>query len=160
MDCVCPGTLGDEGRSARRRAWVRASGRGLAALALVAALLAPPAAHAESAGREFGIGATCALGNLIYGPAKLLYAAGGALVAGAAYAFSGGDVDVAGPILDASVRGDYVLLPDHLRGRRDLVFVGRNPEHERLLRAADGPSARGPDVGAAGPESEVLSEGF
>lgn len=139
--------------------------RGLVVLGLAVVLGAPVGAHAESAGREFGIGATCALGNLVYGPAKLLYASGGGLVAGMAYLFSGGDGEVAGPILDASVRGDYVLMPDHLRGARELEFVGRKPEHEQLRGTAEEPY---PDPGDRAPEPgglereepESLDEGF
>ena len=63
--------------------------------------------------------------NFVYMPAKLTYALAGLVVTGAAYALSGGDRDVAGPILDAALRGDYVVTPDHLRGREDLEFIGR-----------------------------------
>lgn len=133
-------------------------GRGLVVLGLAGVLLAPAGAQAQNAAREFGMGATCALGNLLYGPVKLLYASGGGLIAGAAWLFSGGDGDVAGPILDASVRGDYVITPDHLQGRRDLEFVGRTPEHER---AREGAPARPYDGGMQrGPEPESLDEGF
>jgi hypothetical protein len=135
-------------------------GRGLVALGLAGALLAPVGARAESAGREFGIGATCALGNLFYGPVKLLYASGGGLIAGAAWLFSGGDGEVAGPILDASVRGDYVIMPDHLRGQRDLEFVGRNPEHEEMLREEPVYGGGMQRDGAPPPEPESLDEGF
>ena len=50
--------------------------------------------------------------------------------------------DVAAPIFYASVRGDYVVTPSHLRLEEPLEFVGREPESfERrgLLR----PRARG-----------------
>lgn len=146
----------------RTMTWSRTLGRGLVVLGLAGVLVAPAGAHAQSAGREFGIGATCALGNLIYGPAKLLYASGGALIAGMAWAFSGGDREVAGPILDASVRGDYVLMPDHLQGRRELEFVGRRPDHERARRADPYRSDAGLRRGAAPdrPEPESLDEGF
>ncbi|MDX1648829.1 MAG: hypothetical protein R3263_03145 [Myxococcota bacterium] len=142
-------------------------GRGLVVLGLAGVLLlaAPSGAQAQSAGREFGLGATCALGNLIYGPAKLLYASGGALIAGMAWAFSGGDREVAGPILDASVRGDYVIMPSHLQGRRELEFVGRRPDHERVRR--DDPYEVGDGTGGLErggppdrPEPESLDEGF
>jgi hypothetical protein len=38
-----------------------------------------------------------------------------------------GDTSIAGPIFRSSVRGDYVVTPSHLAGRRDLHFVG--PAH-------------------------------
>ena len=87
-----------------------------------------PAAAADSAGMEYGLGVGCAFINLIYGPTKMLYATGGAIVSGFAWVFSAGDTDVAKPIWDASMRGDYMVVPDQLRGRKGLDFIGRTPE--------------------------------
>jgi len=101
----------------------------LIALAAAATLAFTPApAQAESAGAEYGIGIGCALVNLVYGPVKILYATGGAIVSGFAWVFSAGDTDVAKPIWDASMRGDYAVMPDQLRGRKPLEFIGRSPE--------------------------------
>ena len=122
------------------------------AVALAALAPAPPAA-ADSAAREFGRGAVVGLAYLLYVPVKLIYATGGALVAGIAFAFSGGDSDVAGPIVDASLRGDYVVTPAHLDRRERLEFIGRPP---RQHQAAE--EARGWD--AAAPPPEVQEEGF
>lgn len=90
-------------------------------------------ARAENVGSEYGIGLSCALGNLVYGPVKILYATGGALVSGFAWIFSAGDMEVVEPVWDASMRGDYVITPDHLRGRRSLEFIGRSPEQVRAM---------------------------
>jgi hypothetical protein len=87
-----------------------------------------PAAAADSAGTEYGLGVGCALVNLIYGPTKMLWATGGAIVSGFAWVFSAGDIDVAKPIWDASMRGDYMVVPEQLRGRKRLDFIGRAPE--------------------------------
>ncbi len=94
-------------------------------------------AEEERVRSEAGIGAASAAASLIYGPAKLIYAGGGGLVAGMAYIVSGGDSEVAKPILDASMRGDYVLTPDHLRGGRQIEFVGRNPEARELREQSE-----------------------
>jgi hypothetical protein len=118
------------------------------AVCLVIGTAASPA-HADAPGREYGIGAACVFANLVYAPAKFLYATGGALVAGAAYAFSGGDLDVARPIVDASLRGDYVITPEHLRGERPVEFVGRSPAQRAMQR----------DPWAGG-QGEPLDEGF
>lgn len=142
--------------------------RGLVVLGLAGILVAPVGARAESAAREFGLGTALVLGNLLYGPAKLVYATGGSLIAGMAYAFSGGDGEVAVPILNAAIRGDYLIQPDHLRGQRDLEFVGRDPEHKRLLsqsqQAGDGPRQEPGDVAAGGGSSAEdprgVDEGF
>ena len=103
------------------------SSRGLAAAAALTVILSAAPLRAETPGSEFAIGASCALTNLLYGPVKVFYALGGGLVATIAYGFSGGDMDVARPIVNAALRGDYVLTPDHFRGTRQWEFVGRSP---------------------------------
>jgi len=104
----------------------------LAAALALWMMTAPVAAQAESPAKEFGVGTATVVANLFYGPTKLLYAIGGGLVASIAYAFSGGDVAVARPIVDASLRGDYFVSKSHLRGEEDLEFIGRRPGLERL----------------------------
>jgi hypothetical protein len=100
----------------------------LIALAAAATFAVTPApAAAESPVSEYGIGSACVLVNLIYGPTKFLYATGGALVSGFAWVFSAGDSDVARPIWDASMRGDYMVVPAQLRGKKRLDFIGRSP---------------------------------
>jgi hypothetical protein len=116
-------------------------------LALVCAtcLLASPAtAAANERGEmasEAGLGMAAVLVSLVYGPTKVLYATGGALVGGLAFLFSGGDAEVAGVIMTPSVRGDYVLTPDHLRGEREIEFLGRapayRPEADRVAKAPE-----------------------
>jgi hypothetical protein len=87
--------------------------------------------------REAGLGASAAFLNLLYGPAKLLYAGLGGIVAGGAWLFSAGDAEVAGPILTAALRGDYVVTPDHLGGGSWPEFVGRDPSHQTLEGTAE-----------------------
>lgn len=96
----------------------------LTALAASPALADPPTKEAKT-------GATVVLANVVYMPAKVLYAAGGGLVAGMAYLFSAGDKAVAKPILDASIGGDYIVEPEHLSGDKQLVFFGQSEEQQR-----------------------------
>lgn len=112
---------------------------GIFALVLVAGIAAAPARAEEIISQETketasqgGIGAAAGLTSVVYAPVKVVYAAGGSVVAGLAYVLSGGDKNVAKPILDASVRGDYVVTPEHLRGEKELQFVGRPSSDERL----------------------------
>jgi hypothetical protein len=79
-----------------------------------------------SAAEEAGIGTAAAIGSLLYMPVKLAYALGGSTIAGLAWVFSAGDNDVAVPIFDRSVRGDYVLTPAHIRGEQPIEFIGRD----------------------------------
>jgi hypothetical protein len=104
-------------------------------------LLAAPPASAASTGQELGRGLFCVFGNLLYMPVKTIYSAGGGLVGGLAWLFSGGDSDVATPIWTASVRGDYVISPDHLTGAKKLEFIGQSEEQKRAASAANWDSA-------------------
>ena len=104
-----------------------------AALLVALWLAMPTAAAAEGQSAEAGYGAASALCSLVYGPVKIVYAGVGSLVSGFAWVLSGGDNDVASPILNASLRGDYVVTPSHLRGERDIVFVGRDPAQEMAV---------------------------
>jgi len=112
----------------------KASRRLTATLATVIGLTFATSAWAndKEVKKEAGLGAVSAVTSLVYGPVKLGYALGGGLVAGMAWAASGGDAAVAKPILDASLRGDYVITPDILRGERSVQFVGRPPEQATL----------------------------
>jgi len=102
----------------------------------VSPALADPAATKPT--KEMKTGATTVLANVVYMPAKVLYAAGGGLVAGAAYLFSAGDKEVAKPILDAAIGGDYVVEPEHLSGDKKLVFFGQSEEQQRAKQEASG----------------------
>ena len=81
------------------------------------------------AAKEGGIGMAAALTSLVYGPVKIVYATGGAVIAGFAWVFSGGDSDVASTILTRSVRGTYVITPGTIAGEEEIEFVGRSPEY-------------------------------
>jgi hypothetical protein len=100
---------------------------------LVAAVsLSPAAAWADGAGagekaKEAALGAGSALISLVYAPVKLVYATCGVLVGGLAYAFSGGDAEVANVVLTPSVLGTYVISPAHLTGQQEFEFFGRDP---------------------------------
>jgi type IV secretory pathway VirB2 component (pilin) len=99
--------------------------RGVVSAFVIAGLLSisPAAARAADA-KAIGLGAACALTNVLYGPAKLMLALLGTLTAGLGYAVTAGDVDVARKILDSSVMGDYVIEPSHLTGEKKLAFIG------------------------------------
>ena len=112
------------------------------AVALVCAtalISAPTAALADDAemARSAGIGLGSAVATLLYVPAKTFYAFGGLVVGGLAYAFSGGDADVARVVLEPSVMGDYTITTEHLSGERKVEFFGRKqsrPEREDYAR--------------------------
>ena len=110
---------------------VRPSGRlatrfGALALGLTL-LLGPASARAdddESTAYSGLAGIGAVLSTLVYAPLKVAYAVGGTAISGLAYVWTVGDTAVAGPIFFSAIRGDYVVHPEHLEGRRDLEFVG------------------------------------
>ena len=77
----------------------------------------------DAEGVGYGIGA--ALCSVVYGPAKIVYAALGSIVGAGAWAVTGGDTNVSTPIFESALYGDYVVTPDVLKGERALEFVGR-----------------------------------
>lgn len=88
---------------------------------------ANPAAE-PAAGEEFGWGVGSVLANLFYMPAKVTYAGLGLLTGGLGFVLSGGRADVANNIIYPSIKGNYVVTPNHLKGTDPLYFVGAPPE--------------------------------
>ncbi len=86
-------------------------------------------AHAETESSEVGYGVLSALTSLIYAPVKIAYAIGGGIIGGFAWLLSAGDNEVMYAVLTPAVRGDYVVTPSHLRGERELEFIGRDPNY-------------------------------
>jgi hypothetical protein len=100
-----------------------------ASAVLVLSLALSGTARAEVSDEEgvgYGIGA--ALCSVLYGPAKIVYAALGSIVGAGAWAVTGGDTKVSTPIFESALYGDYVVTPDVLKGERALEFVGRSPD--------------------------------
>ena len=103
---------------------------GLACVLLLAGSPASAGNGRDGLGKEGGLGAAAALATLVYGPVKLAYAGSGLLVGGLAWLLSAGDNDVAKPIFTTSIRGDYVITPEHLTGRDEIDFFGRPTEDD------------------------------
>jgi hypothetical protein len=118
------------GRSARSARWTLC-----AWIAAVAIVCSPAAAWAEGASvgekaKVAGLGAGSAILSLVYAPVKLVYASCGLVVGGMAYAFSGGDTQVANTVLTPSLLGDYVVSPKQLTGEESFEFFGRDPGYQ------------------------------
>jgi len=94
--------------------------------ALIAA--APPAASAReepTAHPNIYAGVGAMFCTLVYSPLKIAYAASGMVVGGMAWVWSFGSPRVTRPIFTSALRGDYVVMPEHLTGERELRFRGR-----------------------------------
>ena len=79
---------------------------------------------------EFALGVSSFALTLPYGLVKLTYALAGSLTAGLPGVLTGGRTEIARAIIQPAVRGDYVIVPEHLTNDRALVFVGRDPSRE------------------------------
>ena len=94
-------------------------------------------ADESSMAKDAGIGAVAAVGSLIYGPLKVVYATLGLVFGGMAWGLSGGDSDVMDAVVTPAVRGDYVVTPAILRGEQPLEFIGRRPGYEQPALTAE-----------------------
>jgi len=76
---------------------------------------------------DFGIGAASALCSIPYGAAKVAVAILGGVTGAFTYVLSGFDKRSADAVWYTSMGGDYIVTPDHLRGKRELHFTGAPP---------------------------------
>lgn len=114
------------------------------ALGLASTLaMSPGVARADDSDglEQAGWGALAMLSTIVYGPVKLVYAASGGVVGGLAYLLTGGNEDVAMPVLDAAVLGDYYITPAQLRAEETIEFVGRGDDSAQGV-ASEGESDR------------------
>ncbi len=107
---------------------------------LLAITLQPNGVRAEEGGADSAAGAAAGLCTLIYSPLKMTYAALGLVIGGIAWGLSAGDASVLHALVTPSIRGDYVVTPDHILRRRTLEFFGREPAYRR---AEDVPTESG-----------------
>ena len=92
---------------------------------------------------EAGLGIASVLVSIPYGALKVAYAVAGAVTGGFAYVFTGGNLKAAQSVWDTSLRGTYIITPDHLRGDKPIRFLGVPPEAEGQSTAASQSSPSG-----------------
>lgn len=80
--------------------------------------------NTDSTMSQFGLGVGSVLLTIPYTAAKLAMAILGGITGGFTYALSGGDKKAAKAVWDTSLRGTYVITPDHLKGKRAVRFLG------------------------------------
>ena len=98
----------------------------------LAVCLAPVAQAAEKADEtslpaDLGLGVASFLCTLPYGAIKMVTSLLGGVVGGFTYVLSGLDMRAAEAVWYTTIEGDYVITPDHLRGKKDLRFTGIPP---------------------------------
>jgi len=71
-----------------------------------------------------GYGAAAIFGNVLYIPAKLVYALVGGLVGGGTWLLTAGNTQAANTVWRSSLGGDYVLTPQMIAGQQPINFSG------------------------------------
>ncbi|WP_447985646.1 hypothetical protein [Nitrospira sp. Nam74] len=84
----------------------------------------------ENNGAQYGLGAASVFLTIPYGMAKFVFATLGGIFGGFTYAFSGANEKAAKSVWDTSLRGTYVITPEHLKGEKSVRFFGVPPESE------------------------------
>jgi hypothetical protein len=95
----------------------------LLATALVATLVTARPARAGYL-EDAGWGALTVLSNVVYMPAKLVYATLGGVTGGLALGLTGGDMQTAETVWVTTMGGTYVITPRMLQGEESIAFAG------------------------------------
>lgn|SRR5574341_1108053 len=88
-----------------------------------------PAIAEESGGSgasDLLVGASCLVIGVPYTAFKLAFAGLGAIFGTFTYALTGGDEQAAQKVWDPSLRGTYIITPEHLKGEKRVEFVGKS----------------------------------
>ena len=91
-------------------------------------LASPAASTEENPAASFGWGMAAVGTNLLYIPAKMIYAITGGLVGLLAWGVTLGNNDVGLGVLQPAVTGTWVVTPEMLRGDQPIMFLG--PSYE------------------------------
>ncbi len=107
--------------------------RTVVVLVALSVCLAPVAWAAEKGNGEnpasdVGLGVASFLCSVPYGAAKVALAIVGGVTGAFTYVLSGFDKKAADAVWYTTIEGDYVVTPDHLRGKKDLRFTGVPPD--------------------------------
>lgn len=102
--------------------------KSIGVILLVGLLAQAVAAQTETKSGNYwsdaGYGTLCVIANILYMPAKVVYATVGTLTGGLAYVLTAGNSDTARSIWSPSLGGNYVVTPEMLRGDQPVLFNG------------------------------------
>ena len=84
--------------------------------------------NGENPASDIGLGVASFLCSVPYGAAKVALAVVGGVTGAFTYVLSGFDKKAADAVWYTTIEGDYVVTPDHLRGKKDLRFTGVPPD--------------------------------
>lgn len=83
---------------------------------------------------DLGLGVASFVCSVPYGAVKVSMAILGGIIGGFTYVLSGLDKGAADAVWYTTIEGDYIVTPDHLRGKKELRFMGVPPERSRDAR--------------------------
>ncbi|MGH7232987.1 MAG: hypothetical protein ACREJU_16755 [Nitrospiraceae bacterium] len=86
----------------------------------------------QGTGAQYGLGAASVFLSIPYGIGKFVFATLGGIFGGFTYAFSGGNQKAAKSVWNTSMRGTYVITPEHLKGEKAVRFLGVPAEEEEM----------------------------
>ena len=89
----------------------------------------------ESTSSQYGLGAASFFLTLPYSVAKVTVATLGGIFGGFTYIFSAGNEKAARAVWDTSLRGTYIISPEHLKGEKPIRFFGVPGEEEQEAMA-------------------------
>ena len=110
--------------------WKKAVAVGLTLTILELAVIQPGWAQqmdedaTQSTASQFGLGVSSFFLTIPYGLIKVVYATMGGIIGGFTYALTAGNERAAKAVWDTSLRGTYVITPDHLKGDKAVRFLG------------------------------------
>jgi len=96
-------------------------------LALMIAMTGNPATATDTSGNTpsgIALQASSWLLTVPYGAVKMAYSLGGGILGGLAWVATGGHTETAEAIWNPSMKGDYIVQPQHLTGEKSLHFMG------------------------------------
>jgi hypothetical protein len=131
-----------EQRTTRQPGWKKTVAVALTLTILQLAVIQPGWAQqmdedaTQSTASQFGLGAASVFLTIPYGLAKVVYATLGGIIGGFTYALTGGNEGAATAVWDSSLRGTYVITPDHLTGDKAVRFLGVPGESDRAALPA------------------------
>jgi hypothetical protein len=89
----------------------------------------------ESGTAQLLRGAASLVVGVPYTAIKLAFAGAGSILGGVTYVITAGDEKAAQKVWDSSLRGTYIITPDHLKGEKPVKFIGSVREDRRLAEA-------------------------
>lgn len=88
-------------------------------------------ARAANYWSDFGVGVGAVATNVLYFPAKLVYATVGGVVGGIVYGLTAGNSDAAQMVWSPTMGGTWVVTPEMLRGEQPFLYAGESYDRER-----------------------------